>query len=197
MPLRHGYSNVSTIPQFKGQEVRHVLIDGDPWFVAIDVCRCLGLKLKSGAFTHLKTLRSDEKQMMRKSEAPLSERGPLFIGRESLLALISESGLYKLIMRSEKETAREFQDWVTREVLPSIRKTGGYLLNEDMRSTAAADSREEFPMPSSFSDALRKLADEVERREQAEKVSKELAAAREGVRYLYVGLFGTRSALMG
>lgn len=95
-----------------------------------------------------------------------------------MLGFVAESGLYKLIMRSDKPVAKDFQDWVTREVLPAIRKTGGYLLNEDMRPTAAADSREEFPMPSSFSDALRKLADEVERREQAEKVSKELAAAR-------------------
>lgn len=79
--------------------------------------------------------------------------GVLFIGFESSLTLVSESGLYKLIMRSDKPIAATFQDWVTREVLPSIRKTGGYLLNEDMRSTAAADSRKEFPMPTSFSAA--------------------------------------------
>lgn len=43
--------------------------------------------------------------------------------------IISESGLYKLIMRSDKPEARKFQDWVTRDVLPAIRKTGGYLMN--------------------------------------------------------------------
>jgi prophage antirepressor-like protein len=63
-------------------------------------------------------------------------------------------------MRSDKPQAVAFQDWVTREVLPSIRKTGGYFLNENTRETAAADSREEFPTSVSFSDVLRKLADE-------------------------------------
>lgn len=82
-------------------------------------------------------------------------------------------------MRSEKNTAREFQDWVTREVLPSIRKTGGYLLNEDMRSTAAADSREEFPMPTTLAEALRLAADLEERRAAQERMTQELAAARE------------------
>jgi prophage antirepressor-like protein len=44
--------------------------------------------------------------------------------------LISESGLYKLIMRSDKETAKPFQDWVTKEVLPSIRKTGAFVTGQ-------------------------------------------------------------------
>ena len=60
---------------------------------------------------------------------------------------ISESGLYKLIMRSRKPQARKFQDWVTREVLPAIRKTGGYLLNEEARETAKADDRQAMPLP--------------------------------------------------
>ncbi|HBT68496.1 MAG TPA: hypothetical protein DEB63_09970 [Agrobacterium sp.] len=49
------------------------------------------------------------------------------------LKFVSESGLYKLIMRSDKPEARKFQDWVTRDV-PAIRKTGGYLLNEEART---------------------------------------------------------------
>lgn len=44
--------------------------------------------------------------------------------------LISESGLYKLIMRSDKPQARDFQDWVTRVVLPAIRKDGAYIMGE-------------------------------------------------------------------
>lgn len=63
--------------------------------------------------------------------------------REQLL--VSESGLYKLIMRSDKATARPFQDWVTKEVLPSIRRTGGYLLNEAARESAHADTRTAMP----------------------------------------------------
>ncbi len=49
-------------------------------------------------------------------------------GRPSLC--VSESGLYKLIMRSDKPAARAFQDWVTRDVLPAIRKDGGYIMGE-------------------------------------------------------------------
>ena len=131
--------------------------------MAGDVCRCLGLSLSKGTYRHTGKLLPTEMRAIQK--APPSGGGVLFTGTESRLTLISEGGLYKLIMRSEKALARPFQDWVAYEVLPSIRKTGGYLINEEARPTAAVDSRSEFPMPSSFSDALRLLADEVERRE--------------------------------
>ena len=62
--------------------------------------------------------------------------------------IISESGLYKLIMRSDKPQAREFQDWVTKEVLPSIRKTGSYSLQPGQA----------MPLPTSMADALRGYA---------------------------------------
>lgn len=49
-------------------------------------------------------------------------------GGAGVLSLVSESGLYKLVMRSDKKEAKQFQEWVTREVLPSIRKTGTYTM---------------------------------------------------------------------
>lgn len=52
------------------------------------------------------------------------------------VTLLSESGLYKFILRSDKPQARPFQDWVTREVLPSVRKTGGYILGEEKVATS-------------------------------------------------------------
>lgn len=63
--------------------------------------------------------------------------------------MISESGLYNLTMRAQRTRPEvvKFQNWVTHDVLPSIRKTGGYLLNEDARQTAQADTREAMPMP--------------------------------------------------
>jgi phage anti-repressor protein len=61
------------------------------------------------------------------------------------ISIVSESGLYKLIMRSDKPDAVAFQNWVTKEVLPSIRKTGGYLLNEQARTTAHADTKGAMP----------------------------------------------------
>lgn len=145
--------------------------------MASDACRCLGLGMERGTHLHLRKLAEDEKQVVRKKGSMVG-LGALFSGSDSMHTLVNESGLYKLIMRPDKPEARQFQDWVTREVLPAIRKTGGYLLNEDMRAKAAADSREEFPLPTSFSDALRKLADEVERREDVCPVRTNCPSAR-------------------
>lgn len=126
------------------------MIAGDPWFVAGDVCRALGLSMLKGAAQHMRLVASDERMLVvKRGVDPRSESGCLFVGSDSSHSLVSESGLYKLVMRSEKATARAFQDWVTREVLPSIRKTGGYLINESARQTAVADSRGSFPMASS------------------------------------------------
>jgi hypothetical protein len=76
-------------------------------------------------------------------------------GRTSVF--VSESGLYKLIMRSDKPEAKVFQNWVTKEVLPSVRKTGGYLLNEQARTTAHADTKEAMPLPEGFAQMFQML----------------------------------------
>ncbi|WP_394116904.1 BRO-N domain-containing protein [Xanthobacter lutulentifluminis] len=105
--------------------MRVVDIGGEPWFVAADVCRALGMRADAtnGSFqNHYRRLATDE----RRSSPPsvLITRG----------TLISESGLYKLILRSDKPQAKPFQDWVTRVVLPAIRKDGGYIVGEDGRA---------------------------------------------------------------
>ena len=118
----------------EGHQVRHVVIEGAPWFVAIDVCRILGMNVRAGVFSHVRHLRPLEKWVLTKKEAlahPVLRTGSvsvLFPGLVCASTLISESGLYKLIMRSDKPIASVFQDWVTQEVLPSIRKTGSYSL---------------------------------------------------------------------
>lgn len=88
--------------------------NGEPWFVAKDVCSILGIDTN-----HLReALDDDEITNLRNSEVwNQPGRAPL---------IISEPGLYKLIMRSRKPEAKEFQRWVTHEVLPSIRKHGIY-----------------------------------------------------------------------
>lgn len=100
---------------FKGNQVR-ILGDkkGEPWFVAKDVCNILGIDTN-----HLReALDDDEITNLRNSEVwNQPGRAPL---------IISEPGLYKLIMRSRKPEAKEFQRWVTHEVLPSIRRHGAY-----------------------------------------------------------------------
>lgn len=88
---------------------------GAPLFVAADVCRILGMRNASHA---LSDLDSDEKGIV--SNDTLG-------GVQEVLA-VTESGLYALIMRSRKPAAKNFRKWVTSEVLPSIRKTGGYQL---------------------------------------------------------------------
>lgn len=92
-------------------------IGGEPWFVAADVCRALGLDNTSYV---VRRLDDDEKQSFKLA----NQRG-----RDPII--VSESGLYKLILRSDKPQAKPFQDWVTRVVLPAIRKDGGYIQGEE------------------------------------------------------------------
>lgn len=90
--------------------------DGEPWFVATDVCQSLDIRTN----TLRVILDADEVQ-----EANVNS---IVIGRGGRTPLIiSESGLYSLILRSRKPEARRFRKWVTSEVLPAIRKHGGYL----------------------------------------------------------------------
>lgn len=102
---------------FEGQPLRVVTRDTSPWFVAVDICRALGLSDKVVA----RTAASDEKGLHR----------VLTPGGTQRLTVVSESGLYKLIMRSDKPEAKRFQDWVTRDVLPAIRRTGSYVVGEE------------------------------------------------------------------
>ncbi len=99
--------------------------NGEPWFVAKDVCDALGI-----ATNHVKDgLDSDEVRNL-----PITEIGPKKGGKAPLI--VSEPGFYKLVMKSRKPEAKAFQRWVTHEVLPSIRKQGGYM-------TARADETPE------------------------------------------------------
>ncbi|MGE8650609.1 phage antirepressor [Bifidobacterium adolescentis] len=117
---------------FRGASLRTLTDEaGEPWFVAKDVCDILELNNVTEA---LRPLDDDEKSNFRNSE--VAQNG----GRAPLI--ISEPGLYKLIMRSRKPEAHEFQRWVTHEVLPQIRKTGGYVpvtdTDDDMTILAKA-----------------------------------------------------------
>lgn len=90
---------------------------GEPWFVAKDVCDALGI-----ATNHLRETLDDDEV----SNLPITEVGPEFGGRAPLI--ITEAGLYSLILRSRKPEAKVFKRWVTHEVLPAIRKDGGYMV---------------------------------------------------------------------
>ena len=116
-------SNSMQLFQNAGFKVRVVMRAGDPWFVARDVCDCLTLTDTNKACQNLD---DDEKQIVPRDFDPelFSE------SKAQAMTLISESGLYTLVMRSNKPEAKSFRKWVTNEVLPSIRKTGSYSVNQ-------------------------------------------------------------------
>jgi prophage antirepressor-like protein len=102
-----------TLFKFQEHSVRVVQIEGKPWFVAADACRALSLNAdKRGVGKYLIRLMPEER-----NTAKLL--GGIHAGNPNVI-VISESGLYKLIMRSDKPEARKFQDWVTQEVLPAF-----------------------------------------------------------------------------
>jgi prophage antirepressor-like protein len=100
---------------FEGHAVRVVSAGGEPRFVLADVCRVLEIENPSRAASRLD---EDEKGLH-------SVKTP---GGEQMLNVINESGLYSLILTSRKEAAKRLKKWVTAEVLPAIRKTGGYMV---------------------------------------------------------------------
>ena len=94
-------------------EMRTLNIDGEPWFVAADICRALEIKNNREAISRL-----DE-----------DEKGVGLIdtlGGNQEMTIVSESGLYSLVLGSRKPEAKVFKRWITHEVIPAIRKTGVY-----------------------------------------------------------------------
>lgn len=91
--------------------IRTVILDGEPWFVAKDVCDILGTTNPTMAMDGLEPF----------------ERTKFNLGRQGEANIISESGFYTLVLRSRKPIAKPFRIWVTSEVLPAIRKTGKYI----------------------------------------------------------------------
>lgn len=105
--------------RFSSQAVRVIVRDDEPWFVANDVCAALGLDN-----SRMATDRLDD-----------DEKGVTSIdtlGGEQAMTVISESGLYSLVLASRKPEAKPFKKWVTSEVLPAIRKSGRYEVGDPL-----------------------------------------------------------------
>lgn len=98
---------------YESSEVRTVQVNGEPWFVLSDVCKVLEL---SSPHKVAERLDGDEKG---RNQIPT-------LGGVQEMAVVNESGLYAVILRSDKPQAKPFRKWVTSEVLPSIRKHGSY-----------------------------------------------------------------------
>ena len=144
----------------KGFKLRVIMRLGNPWFVAPDACGCLALSNVSKA---LADLDDDDKLRLTRDEIDTltsSEGIKCSVdSRVQSLNLVSESGLYDLIMQSRKPEAKAFKRWVTHEVLPSIRKTGSYGVSQISRKDQLflaiihSESEEER------ADALKELAE--------------------------------------
>lgn len=108
-------SNPTPIQVFEhaGISLRVVMRGGEPWFVAADVCRALAIGNVADAVGRL----DDDEKGVDSIDTP---------GGKQRASVVSESGLYSLILGSRKPEARAFQRWVTHDVLPSIRRTGSY-----------------------------------------------------------------------
>ncbi len=100
---------------FDNQNVRIVELNNEPWFVAADVCKVLALTNPTVTINRLEK----------------DERSKFNLGRQGETNIVNESGLYELIFASRKPTARAFKKWVKSEVLPSIRKDGGYIATDE------------------------------------------------------------------
>ncbi|MFW6312582.1 MAG: phage antirepressor [Spirochaetota bacterium] len=146
---------------FEKSMVRVVLIDGVPWWVAKDVAGLLGY--------------SDTVNAIKQHCKGVAKHHPIIdaAGREQTARVIDERDLYRLIMRSRLPEAERFEEWVVGEVLPQIRKTGGYGL------------------PRTFADALQLAADQARRIEQQER---ELLEAAPKVEF-YEQVAGSKDAI--
>lgn len=108
---------------FKGQQVRTVMVDNEPWFVGKDVCKILGYTNPSKALAdHI----DPEDKLNNESLVSLGQRGGW---------IINESGVYSLVLSSQLPGAKEFKRWITHEVLPTLRKHGAYMTPETLEKT--------------------------------------------------------------
>jgi prophage antirepressor-like protein len=105
-------SNLSVF-EFESNQVRIITVEGEPWFVAKDLCDVLGISKHRDAISRL----DDDERGSFKVDT---------LGGKQDMATVSESGMYALVLSSRKPEAKPFRKWVTAEVLPNIRKTGKY-----------------------------------------------------------------------
>ena len=104
---------------YESSEIRTVQVNGEPWFVLADVCKVLEISNSRNISSRLEP---DEKGVTLVDT----------LGGTQQMTIINESGLYTVILRSDKPQAKPFRKWVTSEVIPSIRKHGAYMTEQTL-----------------------------------------------------------------
>jgi len=137
-------SNELQVWQYNKHQVRTVIKDGEPWFVAKDICDTLNLANTSQATSKLEDA---EKGIIRMDT----------LGGEQSMVIVNESGMYAMVLRNDKAEARIFRVWVTGTVLLEIRKHGTYTIPTATPALA---------VPATFSEALFLAAKQAEQIEQ-------------------------------
>lgn len=143
--------------------IRTLEKDGEPWFVAKDVCDALDYSDTAQA---MRTLDPDEYHTLQNMQGITNSRN-------GIVNIINESGLYSLILRSRKPEAKNFKKWITSEVLPSIRKHGFYG-TEDTIDKMLNDPDSAIRMLEKFKEERTKRLEAEARQEQAEEDRKRL-----------------------
>lgn len=120
-------------------ELRGFMKDGEPWFLAAQVCRCLGIKNSSETLTRIK------ERHVKFGDKGVGIAYTLFqtTGGKQKIGIVSENVLYELIFRSDKKKAFDFQQWVFGEVLPSLRKFGEYRMQGKLIRRSLTDGIKE------------------------------------------------------
>ena len=112
--------DTNQIFRFKGKEIQIKVVNNEPWFLVSDIAKALG--------------NSDVSNMVKSANIKEKHKGTYGVrtlGGEQKMLFVDEAGMYKILMKSRKAVAEEFQDWVSEQVLPSIRKTGSYSVNQN------------------------------------------------------------------
>lgn len=111
--------------QYADREVRTVAVDGEVWFVLADICGVLGVSNVGNVAARL-------------DEADIRQTDISSGGQRRSVTIVSESGMYEVVIRSDKPEARRFRWWVTHEVIPAIRRTGSYVVETPEQLMARA-----------------------------------------------------------
>ena len=152
---------MNEIFNFNGKQVRTIILDSEAFFVGKDVADILGYSRADNAIrSHV----NDDDKLMHQFSAS---------GQNRNMIIINESGLYSLILASKLPQAKEFKKWITSEVLPAIRKHGGYLTDRMIEQALLNP------------DTIIKLATDLKQeREKSSRLEIELEQAQEQARYL-------------